>query len=90
MDKQSRKCFLAFLSRSKQSKCFLCCRNLTLSLYKKEITGAKKIKDLELVNGDMLELIEDKNKNEGEQLVERLLGLKEVFIFYIGRAKFKL
>ena len=86
MDKQSRKCFLAFLSRSKQSKCFLCCRNLTLSLYKKEITGSKKIKDLELVNGDMLELIEDKNKNEGELLVERLLGLKKVFIFYIGRS----
>lgn len=51
--------------------------NLTLSLYKKEISRAKKIKDLELVNGDMLELIEDKNKNAGDQLTERLLGLKK-------------
>ena len=38
----------------------------------------------------MLELIEDKNKNEGDQLTERLLGLKKVFTFCIGRIVFAL
>ena len=36
----------------------------------------------------MLELIEDKNKNEGDQLTERLLRLKKVFTFYIDRIVF--
>lgn len=48
-------------------------------MYKKEVSLSKKVKELGLASGDMLELIEDKNN----QLVEALLALNEVSVFIL-------
>lgn len=48
-------------------------------MYKKEVSLSKKVKELGLASGDMLELIEDKNN----QLVEALLAINEVSVFIL-------
>lgn len=62
-----------------QNQRFFYFRNLTLSMYKKEVSLSKKVKELGLASGDMLELIEDKNN----QLVEALLAINEVSVFIL-------